>query len=533
MDQRTDQSASPQTPPENNENRAAQNPLTKSATTARRTLARLFGSTNQAATISAWQRLRLPFKLLVLTAAFVMLAEVLIFVPSVANHRVNWLNDRLMSAHLATLAAESAPNGTIPKMLNDELLRTADVKTVAVRREGLRRIVLSPTEPFQVNAIVDLRPDADRSIFGEIGYRLNLIGEALAALVRNEKRTLRVIGPLDGQAGDFIEIVIPEAPLREALRRYGRNILVLSIIISLFTAALVYLALSRLLVLPMMRITDNMLHFAKSPDASRIIEPSLRADEVGIAERELASMQRQLSQLLLQKNRLAQLGLAVSKINHDLRNMLASAQLLSDRLASLPDPTVQRFAPKLIASLDRAINFCNGTLMYGRAQEEPPRRELIQLRPLIDEVGDGLGLPRPGEVNWVADFDDSLAVDADRDHLYRILSNLSRNALQAIEAQAGKAADNSKAPPGEIRVSAQREGRSVTIEVRDNGPGIPPRARERLFQAFQSSQRKGGSGLGLAIAQELLAAHGGTIEVLEPEVGAAFRLTIPDRSPKP
>ncbi len=133
--------------------------------------------------------------------------------------------------------------------------------------------------------------------------------------------------------------------------RYGLNIVYLSIMISLITAALVYFAISALLVRPMMRISRNMLHFGEHPeDPSRIITPSGRFDEIGTAERELETMQRQLTQALNQKNRLAQLGLAVSKISHDLRNMLSNAQLISDRLTAIPDPTVQQFAPKLIAS---------------------------------------------------------------------------------------------------------------------------------------------------------------------------------------
>ncbi len=483
--------------------------------------------TSQTATVTTWQKLRLPLKLLVLTTAFVMLAEVLIFVPSVANYRINWLKDRLMAAHLAALAADAAPGGAIPAPLRDELLRTAEVKAVSWRREGRRSIILPPTEQMTINAHFDLRPMEQRNLLSEAGHRLSLIGEALHALVRSDNRTLRVSGPLNGDSNDFIEIVIPEAPLRQALLRYGRNILYLSIIISLFTAALVYIALSNLLVRPMMHITNSMLHYAQNPeDPSRIIEPSKRGDEIGIAERELASMQRQLSQLLLQKNRLAQVGLAVSKINHDLRNMLANAQLISDRLSTLPDPTVQRFAPKLIASLDRAISFCNDTLRFGRAEEAAPRRELMRLRPLVEEVGDGLGLPRAGCIEWVLDIDDALRVDADRDHLYRVLTNLCRNAAQALEGQASNSA------PGEIAISAGRDGRQVEIVVRDNGPGLPPKAREHLFQAFQSSQRRGGSGLGLAIAQELITAHGGTIELLDGGPGAAFCICIPDRTPK-
>jgi len=237
-------------------------------------------------------------------------------------------------------------------------------------------------------------------------------------------------------------------------------------------------------------------------------------------------MQKELSQLFLQKNRLAQLGLAVSKINHDLRNMLANAQLISDRLTGSPDPTVQRFAPKLIASLDRAINFCNDSLKFGRAEEATPRRELLRLKPTVDEVADGLGLPRDGEIAWRVEMDERLRIDVDREHLFRVLSNLVRNAVQAIEGQDG----DERIEPGQILFRAWRDGRRVSIEVRDNGPGVPPRARENLYRAFQGGMRKGGTGLGLAIAAELIAAHGGRLQLLDTDRGAAFLIEIPDRS---
>jgi signal transduction histidine kinase len=202
--------------------------------------------------------------------------------------------------------------------------------------------------------------------------------------------------------------------------------------------------------------------------------------------------------------------------------MLANAQLLSDRLGSLPDPAVQRFAPKLIASLNRAISLCESTLRFGRAEESSPRREPTPLRPLLHEVGDGLGLPREGLINWIVEVDNALRIDADRDQLFRILSNLCRNALQAIELQEGA--------KGNIRISALRNGKRVTIEVEDDGPGLPPKAREHLFQAFQGSARAGGTGLGLAVAHELVAAHGGVIHLLDRQRGTAFRIEIPDRS---
>jgi signal transduction histidine kinase len=182
---------------------------------------------------------------------------------------------------------------------------------------------------------------------------------------------------------------------------------------------------------------------------------------------------------------------------------------------------VQRFAPKLIASLGRAIALADSTLTFGRAEEAPPRREPVALRLLVEEVGDGLSLPREGAVEWAIEVDDALRVDADRDQLFRVLSNLCRNSLQALEQL-----DPIK---GLIRVGARRDGRRVTIEVSDDGPGVPEKARVHLFQPFQGSARKGGTGLGLAVAHELLTAHGGTIRLRDTPKGATFELEIPDR----
>lgn len=469
-------------------------------------------------------RLGLSAKLLLLTLIFVMLAEVLIFMPSIANYRVGWLADRLSAAHLASLAAESAPGGVVPEGLRSDLLQTAQVKAVSVKKAGERRMVLPASSDVAIDAHYDLGMMRSGGIWDEAARRFGLIGDAWAVFFRTEDRTLRITGEVPG--GSTIEVVLPEAPLHRAMVQHGLNILGLSVIISMITAALVYFTLTRLLVQPMMRISANMLQFSRHPeDAGNIITPSDRQDEIGATERELAAMQRELAHALLQKNRLAQLGLAVSKINHDLRNMLANAQLISDRLTAIPDPTVQRFAPKLIASLDRAISFCNDTLRFGRAEEAEPRRELFLLRSLVEEVGEGLGLPREGMLDWRIDMTETLQVDADRDHMFRIVSNLGRNAVQALEAQYR---DTGKA--GTISISAHRDGRSVVIEMHDNGPGVPIKAREHMFQAFQGSTRKGGTGLGLAIVAELIAAHGGSIALVGTDQGALFRIVLPDRT---
>jgi hypothetical protein len=261
-----------------------------------------------------------------------------------------------------------------------------------------------------------------------------------------------------------------------------------------------------------------------------VIAPSGRLDEIGTAERELATMQTELASMLHQKNRLASLGLAVSKINHDLRNLLASAQLFSDRLAKIPDPGVQRFAPKLMHALERAIAFCQSTLSYGRLQEPPPDRREVLLEPMVEEVHETLGLGADAPIRWISAVERGLVVEADYDQLFRILLNLSRNAVQAMESQAVESRTDRDPGRDQIRITGRREGAVVVIEVSDTGPGFSDKARAHLFEAFQGSTRTGGTGLGLAIAAELVRAHGGEIRLVEGTIGATLRLTIPDRA---
>lgn len=496
--------------------------------------ARLFPRQYDAGNGAFWKAPRraglgLSAKLLLLTTVFVMLAEILIFLPSVANFRINWLTDRLTAARLASLAADATADHDVPVNVRQELLNTAKVRYVAIKQRDTRRLVLPPDGPIEIDRSYDLRQDLSRSWLMRLGLRMPLITDALMVLFAGGDGTIRVYGHPATPAGsttwgpnDFVEIVLPEAPLRAAMVAFALNILALSVIISLIAAALVYVALNHLLVQPVLRLAGNMEAFGRSPEnASLIIEPSSRQDEVGTAERELQHMQQELRSMLNQKNHLAALGLAISKISHDLRNILTTAQLLSDRLSAVQDPSVQRFAPKLIASVDRAIALCNDTLRYGKAEDPAPRRTLFCLATLVDEVGGGLGLPS-AQLAFVNDVQPELMIDADRDQLYRVLNNLVRNAAQAITQQQTGIAN-------EIRISARRTTSVVVCDVSDDGPGIPEKIRRTMFRAFQSGASKGGTGLGLAIAAELVAAHGGRVELLDTPIGATFRLTVPDR----
>ncbi len=453
-------------------------------------------------------------KLLLLTVVFVMLSEVLIYVPSIANFRMTWLRDRIKTAELAAIVLKSSTaDEMVTERLRRDMLATIGAKAVVVRDGGMRRLLAMSDMPPPVGLHVDLRENAV----------WRPIADAFSTLVHGRTRTIRVIAATP-QSGELIELVLDEAPLRDAMLRYSVNILALSLIISVMTATLVYLSLNWLLVRPMRRLTTAMDRFSAAPeDAEHLIEPSGRGDEIGVAETRLADMQRQLVGMLKQQRRLAALGLAVSKINHDLRNILAAAQLFSDRISALPDPTVQRFAPKLIATLDRAIAFCQSTLTYGSVQEAPPERRLINLNRLVADVADVLGLrdhPSIGFDNLVAD---DLEIDADPDQLFRVLINLSRNAMQALEGT------DDPALVKRLTVSAERTGTVIAVRVADTGPGVPEKAREHLFQAFQGSVRPGGTGLGLAIAAELVRAHGGAIRLLDGGPGAAFEFTLPDR----
>ncbi len=466
-------------------------------------------------------RFGLSGKLLVLTILFVMIAEVLIYVPSVANYRAMWLADRLASGYTAALVLDAAPNGVVSDALAKQILDSIGARAVAMKMGAQRQLLAVDDMPPPISDDFDMR---DVKTFNSIIDTFKLLLENHAS-----GKVMRVVGPAP-MGGDYIELIMDEPPLRRAVLRYSADILLISLLISCITAALVYLALHYLFVRPMRRVTANMMAFRAGPeDPDRIMVPTERRDEIGTAERELSAMQSELASMLHQKSRLAALGLAVSKINHDLRNMLSSAQLFSDRLAKIPDPGVQQFAPKLMHALERAIAFCQSTLSYGRLQEPPPDRKSLALEPLVEEVHETLGLSPDGPVRWISAVERGLMVDADPDQLFRVLLNLSRNALQAMESQA---TERRAADPGrdQIRITGRREGAVVVVEVSDTGPGFSEKANAHLFEAFQGSTRTGGTGLGLAIAAEIVRAHGGDIRLVEGTIGATLRLTIPDRA---
>ncbi|MGQ7793970.1 sensor histidine kinase [Faunimonas sp. B44] len=454
-------------------------------------------------------------KLLVLTILFVMVAEILIYIPSIANYRNSWLAEKLDTASLIAMIATSPAEPWLRIGLEKEMLAAVGLEAIAVRTHGERWLIsASDAMPSEVTAehdLTELMPlDSVRAAFGTLLSR----GDGM----------ILVQGPPPAGTERF-EVVLREASLRAALAGYSRNILLLSLAISIITAALVYLALKTIIVRPIERLTGSMLVFSAAPDdAASLIVPSGRSDEIGIAEERLAEMQRALRDTLNQQRHLADLGLAVSKINHDLRNILASAQLFSDRLTAADDPLVKRFAPKIVAALDRAIGYTRSVLAYGQAREAPPERQLVSLCRLAEDVADVLALPGHAKITWENRLRPDVAVDADPDQLFRVVLNLCRNALDALDGR-----DNSSVIR-RIWIEGERQGGVVTFRICDTGPGVPAKARAALFRAFQGSARPGGTGLGLAIAAEIVRAHGGEISLVEKGgAGAVFEIVIPDR----
>jgi len=455
----------------------------------------------------------LSARLLLLTIAFVMVAELLIYAPSISRFRKSYLEEAVSQAHLAALALEATSDATLGLDLKDELLFHARAYAIVLKRPDRRVLMLSKDMPPRIDLTVDLTEmSAVRWLAG-----------AYSTLIERQNRVLRVVGDLPRDSAVMVEAVIDETPLRHAMYDYSVRILALSIVISLITAGAVYFSLQWLLVRPMRRITGSMARFQEDPeDETRIIVPAARADEMGVAERQLAVMQRDVRAALVQKERLAMLGAAVAKINHDLRNSLATAMLVHDRLADIDDPEVQKVTPRLFAAIDAAVNLCRQTLNYVGDGVAKGERTAVDLHGLAQDVEDALRMAAEGDprqqgvfdLAWRNAIEPALTVEGDRRQLARLIENLARNAGEAGAKT--------------LTLTAFRAAERVVLRVADDGPGLPPRARERLFQPFVGTARAGGTGLGLVIVRDIAKAHGGEATLVQSDAtGAIFEINLP------
>ncbi len=454
----------------------------------------------------------LSSRLLILTVLFVVLAGLLILPSSLAQYEQGWLEDRVRAGELASLAVEASPNKTVSGKLTTELLNGAGVARVAVQSNGVRRLVLNGRPIDKPPYLVDLRA----------GVSFDALAAPFETLFSGRDRLVLVRDRPHFREGDLVEVVTSDGPLKHRLAAYLLRLLAIAAIISSVAGGLVFVSLNALFVRPMQRITNAMERFRADPeDVRAVLHPSGRRDEVGRAEAELDRMQADLRAALASRARLAALGEAVAKINHDLRNMLTSAQIASERLAQSGDPHVTRSLPRLERALDRAVTLASNVLAYGKSEEAAPSLETLWLAPAVEAAAEDAGLTLEGvRLNLLVAPE--ARVLADPDQLHRILVNLLRNAREAITGQAE--ADGK----GTISVALDQAGGASLIRIADTGPGVPEKVRARLFQPFAGSGREGGAGLGLAIARELAQGHGGDLALTRtgPD-GAVFELRLP------
>jgi signal transduction histidine kinase len=442
----------------------------------------------------------LSVRLLALTVAVVLLTEMVVFLPALAQERRAWLREHLRDGDIAALAIGTTPEGVMDAGTRAALLGLTDADLIRLRNANGAGVTLSVTSPGTPERQLDLRKET----------ALQSLSRALEALFVTGPPHMLLIGQSPRHPDKVVEVLVNGHHLSTALRKFARTNALEWLLIASMTGLLLYIALAALLVRPLRRMTGRIAAFRAAPE--RATAPDLmlvgrEGDEISTASRELAAMQAEMRTALWRNARLAALGTAVAKVSHDLRGILSSAMLAADRLSTHADPSVQRAADVVVRAVERATELMRQTLEFAR--EGPPALSLARhaLREIVAEAAETVpDLPIKSQIS------PSLSAEVDRLAVFRVLSNLMRNAQQAGATQ--------------IMVLAEREAYSLVILVADNGPGLPEHIKETLFRAFASGSQS--SGLGLAIARDLMRAHGGDV-VLDstgPE-GTVFRLLLP------
>ncbi|MFI5001872.1 MAG: sensor histidine kinase [Reyranellales bacterium] len=451
----------------------------------------------------------LSWRIMGLVVIAVMTAEVLIFLPSIARFRIVYLEQLIESGTLAALALDATPDNMVTEEVKRTLLNHARVDAV---------VLVEPNKPKR--ALLNIAPTPQMPTFNLMERSaLGLIWDALGAMARDGAYYTRVGGSSMRLPHAMVWIVVDELPMRLAMYDYAGRVLGLSIIIALFTAFLLWVTLHWLVVRPLQSLSADMTAFRRAPEepgTERAL--TTRNDEIGVVDREFQNLQRELRASLRQKSRLAEVGAATNKINHDLRNMLSTARLLSDRLARSDDERTRALAPTILGTIDRAARLASDAIEYVR-DRPTPRINTFDLADLVDEVG--IALQEQGEDhnpnvlrNWQNETGGECRIGADRDLLYRVFVNLGRNAFDAGATT--------------VTVRTEVNGGFLMVDIADNGCGVPPAVASQLFRPFTTGGRAGGAGLGLAIARDLVRAHGGDIELTETSAGGTtFRFTLP------
>ncbi len=452
-----------------------------------------------------------------LTIGIVLTTEALAFAPGLARERQRWLAERFAQADLAILLASGAPGGQIDEVTRDQLLRRAGANEIHLVESGKQLIGVGPPAPAEPRMRIDLRQES----------WIDGMGRSLATLVSDGEGELSVFDQSPFTLGSELELVVPEYGLKQALWRFSGYYALLSLLIAGINGAMVYFALVLFLVAPMRRITHSIMEFRSNPEQVIPLDPRgvtlLPDDEMAFASREIASMQSALSMVLGRNARLVSVGTAVAQIGHDLRNVLAPALLLSERLEMHGDPSVRRSGQMIMNAVDRANELVGQTLKFVRDSPAPLASVRFPLAPLVAEAIETVGIATPCHMRQ--EVSPELMVNADPDQVLRVLLNLIRN---AVEAGAHHLLVRSPDPPASGQPASGQPAGAVAIDIIDDGHGLPDVVRETLFRPFSRSSKPGGSGLGLAIAHDLIRANNGDLALVSTgSAGTVFRLRLP------
>lgn len=466
-----------------------------------------------------WVRRSLSTQLLVITVLVVLLTEILIMIPSVANQHHGWLRSRMDAAFLVGLALGDQNTPETDTMMVEKVFASADILGATISTDQGNLLKLSPKLG---KAHAQIKHDIDLE-----GYSLlSKINDAWATMFSTGNDFIRIKITNYGDNSRIRDIIVSRADLRSDLRTYSRNILGLSLLISAITAMSVFAYLNRLIISPVKHLRENMAAFEIDPEnPANVMKASGRVDEIGDTERDLTALENRLQALLNERRRLAALGAGISKISHDLRNILASAQLMSDRLMNSDDPRVKKLSPRLVDALDRAITLSRDTLSYGKIAPDTLNRSAVNMSELIESVFDDTASMY---VEMISDIPEELTIKADRTQLHRALTNLVKNSVEAMTEGIDQDEPPSCAPSHRLTLVHTLTDTMLVIAITDTGPGLPDGAKEFLYEPFKGSYKPGGSGLGVAITAEIIRAHGGELSLIKSdETGASFQLTLP------
>jgi len=307
-------------------------------------------------------------------------------------------------------------------------------------------------------------------------------------------------------------------PEQRQLKRIQLGLLIVDII-AIFLTFVAAWFVSRRITRPIERLVGASARLGKG-DLESPIKPE-GSDEIGVLASELEDMRSSLVKAradLIQSERLTTIGRMASSIIHDFKQPISAIYGYIDLLTlpgSKPDQ-IEKYKKSVFNQFDHMLGMINELLEFARGEVRLNKVKINSKRYIEHIIGNFEHQARTKNIELLFDADWSGDFSIDQSKVQRGLENILRNAMQAV----GKG--------GRIAVSLTQANGMAQIKISDNGPGIPPEIREKLFEPFVTFGKSEGTGLGLAVAKRVIVQHGGTIDVESPEgSGASFIIRLP------